>query len=255
MNLIHLILNPIETLFPRQDSPCGAVRKRKAVTGAFLFILLCLAGRGTGQAFAGPGGSKIEPPTAYSHGKSPTEWLSLYFEYAYGPTPPPNPLGHVYFLTPGPTGDTTGTGTLADPLILPSHADVTIHAGTAMVIVPISWYGEIYADHVDSVVPDSWWGTLVTGSVTLDGSTVVQHLEDYYVPVEEFNPPLIYAQPTSYGSLGIAFVQGTVLLCEPLSVGVHHLADTASVLLPADNGVLPETGLRYLNSWTITVLP
>jgi hypothetical protein len=83
-----------------------------------------------------------------------------------------------------------------------------------------------------------------------------ENVTSYYIPPQYLDPPYLYPQPTSYGSIGIYSVQGWCVFCRPLAPGVHQISFSASALIPDDNGVLPYgSGFIYHISYTITVAP
>ena len=219
--------------------------------------LLCASLIVAPGAIAGNGGGPaIAAPTSHPYGQSMAEWLVDYTRWKYDPAPADNISGKVLFLSPTVPDAPSGSGTLEDPLVFTGHGDVTIKAGTALLDVLIAWWGELYPDgSVDPVLPGNWWGTYVTGEVLLDGKTVLDNVADYYVSPQTFDPPLLYPEPTPWGAIGTAFVQGVPIMLRPLSVGVHTYEHVAYVLVPADNGVTPETAIIFQNSRTITVVP
>src|SRR5262245_17138084 len=205
---------------------------------------------------ANGGGPAIAPPESHPYGQTMAEWLSDYFRWKFGPNPADDMSGNVLFLSALVPGAPSGSGTLEDPLVLTGYGDVTIKAGTAMLDVLIAWWGELYPDgSVDPTLPGNWWGTYVTGEVIVDGKTVLDNVADYYVSPQTFDPPLLYPEPTPWDAIGTAFVQGVPIMLRPLSVGVHTLVENAYVLVPADNGITPETAVIFRNSRTITVVP
>jgi hypothetical protein len=136
-------------------------------------------------------------------------------------------------------------------LIFTAHGEITIKAGTSILDVLIAWYGELYPDStVDPVIPKNWWGTYVTGEITLDGRTILEEIEDYYVSPQEFRPALPYPEPTPWGSIGTASVQGVPIMLKPLPVGAHTYETVAYVLIPPT----PETAVIFRISRTITVV-
>jgi len=232
-------------------------RLQNTVASASLAIGLLASLHLAPSAIAAKGGGPgIAPPKSHSHGQTMAEWLSDFTQWKYGPNQENNMSGKVLFLTPLVPDQASGTGTLDDPLILTGHGDVTIKAGTALFDVLIAWWGELYPDgSVDPVLPGDWWGTYVTGEVILDGKVVLDDVADHYVSPLTFDPPIQYAEPTPWGAIGTAFVQGVPVMLRPLSVGVHTYVHTAYVLIPADNGITPETAVIFRNSRTITVVP
>ena len=88
------------------------------------------------------------------------------------------------------------------------------------------------------------------------GVPVLKDVTKYYVPATYFAEPIMYSEPTEYGSTGIVFFQGICMVCRPLAVGVHTLTNYTWTLIPAGNeSIVAETGVVWDNSWTITVVP
>ena len=209
------------------------------------------------HAMAGNGrGADIFPPKAHPYGQSMAEWLADHTRWKAAGFPGDGQCGKVLFLSPLTDDQPAGSGTMADPLIFTAHGDITIKAGTPVLDVLIAWYAEFYPDGtVDPLMPDEFWGTYVTGEITLNGRTILDEVEDYYVSPLNFRLPLLYPEPTPWGSIGTAFVQGVPIMLKPLPVGVHTYETVAYVLIPDGNGVTPETAVIFRTSRTITVVP
>jgi hypothetical protein len=208
---------------------------------------------------AGVGGSKIAPANADPQGHSMAAWAEQYWSWQVLGQPAAQQFGHVLFPV-GPACSISGSGTLADPLIISLCAEFTIKAGTAFADPGLTQISELYADgSTDPLPTEQWWSTyaILTEPVVLDGKTVVteNNIANYYVNYI-YNPPVMYPQPTSYGSIGIHGLVGWMMFVEPLSVGVHHLSAAAGVFAPADNGFFPfEIGEIIRADWTIKVVP
>ena len=229
-----------------------AVRRAPALWLAALLVATAV------PAWAGPGNTSpgIAPPNSKAFGMSLGDWLKTYVAWSYGYGPADGMVGDVMLLPmPSPTVP-SGIGTVADPLVFVGHADVAMASGTPFVLPVVEWLGEIYQDgHIDQSLPDNWLGRYYGAEVTLDGKPILANLEAYYVPATVLDPPLLYPEPTNYGSTGIGYFQGAGFVSGPLSPGAHHLTVHAWFLVPADNGILAESGFIFENSWTITVTP
>jgi hypothetical protein len=207
-------------------------------------------------ALPGPGNSSpgIAPPNSKAFGKSLGEWLEIYWTWSYGFGPASGTVGKVMLLPMPSTSKQAGTGTVADPQIFVGHADLTLPPGTPFVLPVCAWLGEAYQDgSMDPALPADWLGRYYGAEVTLDGKPILTNLKDYYVAPTKFEPPLLYSEPTDYGSIGIGFFQSAGFVSTPLNTGVHHMTVRAWFLVPADNGMIPESGFIFENSWTITV--
>jgi hypothetical protein len=198
----------------------------------------------------------IAPPESHPYGQSMAEWLSDFTQWKYGGSEADNTDGKVLFLSPLLADVAGGSGSLEDPVIFVGEGDITVKAGTAILDVLIAWWGEVYPDgSVDPVLPDDWWGTYVTGEIILDGKTVLDDVAAHYIPPVTLDPPILYSEPTPWGTIGTAYVQGVPILLRPLSIGVHTYVQTASVLIPGDDVDPDGTGIIFRNSRTITVVP
>ncbi len=226
--------------------------------GSALGLATFLAASGIQAMAAGAGNSSpgILPPNSNAFGQSLTEWLKTYCAWSYGYGPANGMVGQVMLMPMPSSTQPSGQGTVADPLVFVGHADITIPSGTPFVLPVVEWLGEAYADGSrDPAFPADWLGRFYSAEVTIDGRPILTPLKSYYVGPVNFNPPLMYAEPTSYGSVGIAFFQGAGFVSAPLSVGVHKMTVRAWFLVPADNGIIGETGFVFENSWTLTVKP
>lgn len=216
-----------------------------------LYGAVALSLGGFGNVAAGPA---IAPPNAHPYGKSLADWLSTYYAWSFGPGTSDNLLGRVLLLPQLQPGAPSGSGTINDPLILSGEGAFTIKPGTSIYGVLIAFNGERYEDgSEDPVLPDDWWAQYVSGEVWVDGKRVLDSVPDYYVPPQFFNPPLFYPEPMPTGSVATLFVQGNGFLIHPLSVGTHTIELKAAVLAPADNGIIPETGIRFHYTYSVTV--
>jgi hypothetical protein len=120
----------------------------------------------------------------------------------------------------------------------------------------VAWLGEEHLDgSVDAPFPDEWFGTFISGPVTLDGQLIIQNFQSYYVPYTYFHEPILYDEPSSYGSTGIVFFQGVGFVSVPLTVGVHELTNNAGFMIPPGEQPVGDFGVIYNNCWTITVVP
>jgi len=196
------------------------------------------------------------PKQSKAFGKSLTEWMKLYWTWAITGEGDDH-VGHVQFL-PIPQGEVVeGSGTLDDPLILRGELDVTFKPGTAFALPVIVWVGETYDPDLD--IPDDPYldSSIFTDAnvlVTIDGKRVidssVDDLRDFLYGPADFDPPLFYGEPSSYGSIGAIFAQGIGFVHQPLSKGTHTLRLAAELRIPQY-----DIHVIFVNEWTITVDP
>ena len=229
-----------------------------ALLGAMLALAAAPAARADDH-------SRILPPNSHAYGKSLAEWLETYWRWnILGSDPAQSTVGRVQ-LMPLPAGTyVSGDGTPASPALYRGQLEITLTAGTPFVLPEFAWYWERYAGYpgVPDDVPMADAVALAGAHpvLTFDGRTVLSDANKaaYYVPNRAFNPMVVYAAPTSYGSVAALSFQGVGVVAEPLSVGRHviHLYETliapagASPSLPAGG-----LGLIYDNTWIVTVLP
>jgi hypothetical protein len=194
----------------------------------------------TSSQAAGDGASVL-PPNSNAFGKSMPEWLRA------ANVSPFTLEGHVLLGFQTSVNNVTGSGTIADPLILWQSGEITLKPGTAFVSGPIQYS----AIAPEPILPDDYWGfgNYTLGEVILDGQTVIseENCQDYYVPPQVFDPVL----PS-----GVYEAQGFIFACKPLAIGVHTLHMRGTALLPAGNlltGV--EFGIVFDVTVTITVAP
>ena len=208
---------------------------------------------------AGINGSKIAPPTAHPYGQPMAAWAKEYWSWQVVGQPAAQQFGHVLFPV-GPACSITGSGSLADPLIIDICAEFTIKAGTAFALPDLTLIVELYEDgSTDPFPPEEWWTKYqhLTEPIVLDGKTVVtsSEISKYYVR-DVYDPPLMYPQPTSYGSVGVVGLQGWMMFVEPMAVGVHELTGAAGAFLPSDNGVFPVEFAEIIRgNWTLNAVP
>ena len=88
--------------------------------------------------------------------------------------------------------------------------------------------------------------------VTIDGRTVARKAagrsSPLYSSARDFDEPILYDEPTGYGSIGALWVQGFSLVHGPLSPG-RHVMKLHSTLLIEDL----DLGLQFENTWIINV--
>jgi hypothetical protein len=239
-------------------------RVTATILGLALAIALLATPRHTVEA-----GAKASPPQSSAFGMTLPEWMQQYFTWSIAGGSGPDHVGHVKFL-PLPVGNPNGGSfTYADPGVLLGHLDFTMEPGTPLVFPVTVWYGEVYEPSLgfppDPTIPGSLFTddprnpirVYVDGKPVMD-STLASVRPFYFDPV-----PLdvVYSEPTSYGSIKAIFVQGIGFVLPPLSVGVHTVTLESGLRIPPDPSILNLTlnpsgvGVKYLNSWTITVAP
>jgi len=202
------------------------------------------------------------PPNSKAFGKSLADWTSTYFIPGFSGSP--IDTGHVSLL-PLPAGTPVGgTGTSTDPVTVVGQLNVSLKTGTPFVLPVAVWFGEKY-DPATGLPDDAPLSASVfTGSnvlVKVDGVAVIDSHRDnlarWYVAPQYYDPPITYPEPTSYGSIAANFVQGLAFVNRPLSKGVHTLTLESEIITFVPNyygpGLNLDIGVKFRNSWTITV--
>jgi hypothetical protein len=210
------------------------------------------------SAIAGNGHSpSIFQPKAHPHGKSMAGWLRDFAVWRASGYPAQEATsGKVFLLKPLLPDQPEGAGTISDPLKGDAHAHITIKAGTPVLDVLVAWFAEIHSDgQVDPNMPDSFWGTHITGEVTLNGKTITNQIEDYYVPPQVFDPALIYPGASELGTIANVAIQGSMIMLKPLPVGVHTYVSVTRVIIPDETGATDGTSIIFRMFRTIAVVP
>lgn len=222
-------------------APCTRWAARCAA-GLFLVALV------VGPAPAGP--------PAGNHNLD--DLLERWFTWAFGGNQPDH-KGNIQFL-PLPSGEPVGegSGTADDPITLVGEIDVTLKRNQSFVLPLAGWTREVYLDGTldpflpDSVFTDSRLVLKIDGQTVLDSA--VDDLADFYVEPVMFRRPILYPEPTSYGSVGVAGFQAIGVVIGRLPVGEHTMTLESEVIAAVDDPNHPvNTGLRFQNTWNITV--
>jgi hypothetical protein len=211
----------------------------------------------------------VLPPNSNASGDSLAGWMKTYWTWAFTGEPASGQFKNV-LLVPLPGGEDVtkvgGSDTYEDPGVYRGHLNITVKAGTRLVLPCVFWLGEQYVAQpgeeppVDPPAPDEWFGDddFIGAIVTVDGKQVIsnENAADFYVPMTEFDEPIMYAEPSPYGSNGLVYIQGIGLVIGPLSVGQHTVTNYAWFKVPPPpNPWGASWGTIYDNSWTITVVP
>lgn len=173
--------------------------------------------------------------------------MARFWAWNYGGVGPQQ-VGH-FFLVPLPGGDLVSE----DPLIFQGSASFSVRAGKTLVL-PISFFlGESYIegppdDPAD--YPTDYKASSVL--LTVDGRVIVDStrskLDCLFVDLTYFPEPIVYPQPSDYGSNAAVWMTGIGILLPPMSPGPHVI--DLQVISP-----LPFWGIQlgYYNTWNVTV--
>jgi hypothetical protein len=178
--------------------------------------------------------------------------MARYWNWYYGGVGPQQ-VGPLFFV-PLPTN---GEQISDDPLIFQGSTSFTVRTGKTLVL-PMSFYlGETYVDNTPPPDdPANYPIDYKASSLLLrvDGRAVVDStrtkLDCVYVPLTYFKEPIVYPEPTSYGSNAAIWMFGLGILLPPMSPGEHVIQLEVVSPLRLVYGV----DLGYYNTWYVTVV-
>jgi hypothetical protein len=173
--------------------------------------------------------------------------MAKYWTWYYGGVGPQE-VGNL-FLVPLPNGDPISE----DPLIFQGSTSFTLRTGKTLVL-PMSFFlGESYVegppDDPADYPTDYKASTLL---LTVDGRAIVDStrtkLDCVYVDVTYFPQPVVYPEPSYYGSNAAIWMVGLGIMLPPMSPGEHIIE--LQVVSP-----MPFWGINYgfYNTWYVTV--
>jgi hypothetical protein len=175
--------------------------------------------------------------------------MAKYWSWYYGGVGSQE-LGHL-FLVPLPTN---GVQISDDPLVYQGDTSFTVRTGKTLVL-PMSFFtGESYVDGTfddPADYPTDYKASSLL--LTVDGRVVIDStrtkLDCVYVDLTYFPQPIMYPEPSSYGSNAAIWMTGLGILLPPMSPG-EHIIDM-QVVSP-----LPFWGINlgYYNTWYVTVV-
>ena len=201
-------------------------------------------------------------PASNAFGQGFADWLRDYWAWSYGGVGPQVQPNNVFFM-PVPVPADDAWETKDGKLIGTAQMDLTVEPGTKLVLGVLSWIGETYDPKLVPPIPDDDPAFFTIADflppngqveVMLDGVPLINdaNLASFYYDPIRFINPLMYAEPTSYGSIGAIFVQGIGVIIQPMTPGRHTLT-----LYSWDSwkGLYGDTGVGWFNTWNITVAP
>lgn len=177
--------------------------------------------------------------------------MAKYWNWYYGGVGPQQ-IGR-YFLVPLPSGELISES----PLIFQGSTSFTVRTGRTLVL-PISFFlGESYVegppDDPANFPIDYKASSLL---LTVDGRVIVDStrtkLDCVYVDLTYFPQPIMYPEPSSYGSNAAIWMMGLGILLPPMSPGEHIV----QLQVLSDLTQVPGYGfvLGYYNTWYVTVV-
>lgn len=186
------------------------------------------------------------PGNSNAFGNSLDEWMELYWTWLYGGDQEGR-VGKVVFL-PLPAADVVSE----DPLLFGGTETVTLKPGEKFVLPIFAWLGETYTeesglppDDPDDVPLEVF--TSLDVEIRIDGKTIIDDADgnlDDYVFDFTFENPIVYDEPSSYGSTSIIWGRGIGFVHGPLPPGEH----TIDLYVYSDF-----FGAGYQNHWDLTV--
>lgn len=226
--------------------------KRKLYSLLFTGTLVLLSIPSVATA-AGKNGAAS--PFSEAFGQSFPEWIRDFWAWGYtgGPQVQPNGVFFMPIPTGGPNQNWQGRN------ISVGEMSLTVKPGEKLVLGVLAWLNETY-DPAYNIPDDVPWPKANflppegEALVTLDGVELINagNLSDFYYGPIDFEPPIMYSEPTSYHSIGILSVQGIGVVLKPLTPGTHTLT-----LYSWDNwqGLYGAGGQGWFNTWHLTVAP
>jgi len=191
------------------------------------------------------------PGQSSAYGKPLAEWMKIYWTWFLG-GPQAGAVKNVTFL-PVPAGVPSDI----DPTVAVGELDVSLANGQALALPMFTFYGESYLPETgladdDSSFPPADVFTSAEVLIKLDGKIILDSSKDdlspFYFDPQYFHKPIVYAEPSSYGSDAAIWVKGIGFVHPPLSTGKHRLE--LFVYNHTDFGF----GLfGYANTWNISV--
>jgi hypothetical protein len=216
-----------------------------------------------GVAGAAIASSPVLPRQSHAYGKSLTDWSETYWRWYYTGIKPTD-IGRVKLMPLPASEQTGGSWTPEDPAYLKGTVEVSLRPGTPFVLPFFGWTAERYDPDLgipdDPTIPNSQIQSMVTNLagngppvVTLDGRRILKKkFWDYYVGPEPFDPIVVYAAPSSYGSIAALSFQGVTIVVAPLTPGTHTLHLLEKYVITGVPGIA-DVGLIYDNTWIIHV--
>jgi hypothetical protein len=189
--------------------------------------------------------------------------LGIYWQWSYGGVPAEGVVDGVLLMPLPASEQISGSWTPEDPAYLKGKLEITVRPGTPFVLPLFAWVGERYegwpAVADDPPMSDAVMLSSLSPILTIDGKAVITDANEaaFYVPPTYWDTPVMYPEPSSYGSIAAVFYQSVGFVSPPLAVGKHVIKLTESAIIPegAYSGLPNGIGLIYDNTWVITVSP
>ena len=176
--------------------------------------------------------------------------MAKYWTWYYGGQVGPQEIGNL-FLVPLPTN---GAQISDDPLVYQGSTSFTVRTGKTLVL-PMSFFvGESYVEGPPDD-PANFPTDYKASSLLLkvDGRVIVDStrtkLDCLYIDLTYFPQPIVYPEPSSYGSNAAIWMTGLGILLPPLSPGQHLIQLQVVSPLP-----FWQIDLGYYNTWYVTVV-
>lgn len=203
--------------------------------------------------------NRVAPPGSRAYGKSLAEWLETYWRWYFGSNQDltQSKVGRVQLL-PIPAGEViSGSFTPEDPALIRGRLEITLRPGTPFVLPLFAWTSETYNNGTpdDPPFPDDLLLASVSPNLTIDGCPVVtdENERRFYVSRTELSPPIVYPEPSSYGSIAAIAFQSCGIVAHPLPPGVHEIRLHEPYIVANPPLGLSAFGVIYDNTWIVTV--
>jgi hypothetical protein len=179
--------------------------------------------------------------------------MASYWSWYYGGIGPQQ-IGNL-FLVPMPSdGDWTSVGNV---VTFQGNKSFEVRTGRTLVL-PLSFFlGESYVDGTyDDPVNFPIDYKASTLLLTVDGRVIADSsrtkLDCLYIDLTYFDEPIVYPEPSSYGSDAAIWMMGLGILLPPMSPGEHII----EMQVQSDLTQVPAYGfiLGYYNTWYVTVV-
>jgi hypothetical protein len=263
--------NPVDSVatIGEADAPSGLGRRQRfaqctayqRTLVAALVLAMCTLSLATSSPAKAKDDQKVANPHSISHGRSLAGWLREYWIADIDTGAEGD--GNVLFM-PIPEGVYMGEGdfTPDNPGVLEGTADVTIGSGTPFVLPLNAWVGEStdptgQCDPVfdDPSLPDELFGSDdINAVVTLDGLPIVEDNQAFYVPRTDLGC-ITTGYPNGDGFTAAVFFQAIGFLANPLPPGQHTLTLDGNFIIRDPMIGVGTFGLKFFNTWNITVEP
>ena len=180
--------------------------------------------------------------------------MAKYWTWYYGGQVGPQKIGNLFLVPMPDDGDWASVGNV---VTFQGSKSFELRTGRTLVL-PLSFFlGESYVDgsydNPENFPIDYKASTLL---LTVDGRVIADSsrtkLDCLYVDVTYFEEPIVYPEPSSYGSDAAIWMMGLGILLPPMSPGEHiiEMQVMSDLTQPPGYGYF----LGYYNTWYVKVV-